>query len=173
MALAAGGDPGPGQAVVERDRLAVSAPAQGEAVELDLAHRLGAAGDDDVRGAGLNLHRRGDDGGQARPAAAIDLVARHLDRQAGVERGDPADRRGLPVRVALAEDHVVDLGWIDAAALDDRADDGRSEPGGRNVAEDAAEAPDRRPQGLADHRLSHPESLASVASRRRSSGATR
>ena len=41
--------------------------------------------------------------------AAIDLCPGHRDRKAGVECRDPAEGGGIAVRVALAEDDVVDL----------------------------------------------------------------
>ena len=75
----------------------------------------------------------------------------HLDRQPGVERRDPADRRRLAVRVALAEDDVVDRARLDAGPGQQRADDGGGQLGRGHVAEDAAVAAHRGAQRLADH----------------------
>jgi len=91
--------------------------------------------------AGLNLHAAQRDGLQARAAATVELQARHVDTEAGIERGDAPDRRRLAVGVALAEDHVVDLLGGQRGAAHQLGDDGRSELGRRHVAEHAAKPP--------------------------------
>ena len=78
-----------------------------------------------------------------------------LDAEAGVERRHPADRRRLGVRVALAENDVVDGARIERGPLEHPADRRRREVGRGDVAEDAAEPPDRRPQRLADDGVAH------------------
>ncbi len=76
-------------------------------------------------------------------------------RQAGVKRGHASDRRRVTVGIALPEQDVVDLLRRQSGSLDQRGDHGRRELGRRDVAEHAAEAPHRRPQGLADHGVAH------------------
>ena len=75
------GDAGAGQAVVEGHRAEPGAPARLVAVELRAAHALRAAGDDHVGVLRLDQHGGVEDGLQAGGAAAIQLVAGHLDGQ--------------------------------------------------------------------------------------------
>ena len=67
-----------------------------------------------------------------------------LDRQAGVERGDPTDRRRLAVRVALAEDDVVDVVGGESAALEHSPHDGV----GQRCAGTSRRTPPKRPIGV-------------------------
>ena len=94
-----------------------------------------------VASAGLHLHRGVEHGLQARAAAAVELQPGDGDRQPGVERGDPADRRGVHRRVAVAEHDVVDRVAGQAGALEQRADDG----GGQLVRGHVAQSPADRP----------------------------
>ena len=90
------------EAVVQRHRAGARAPAHVGRVVLDVAHALDAAGEHDVGGAGLHHHRRVDDGLQAAAAAAVELHAGHVDRQAGLQRDPAADAGRLAVGVATA-----------------------------------------------------------------------
>ena len=62
------------------------APARGRRVVLDVAHRLDAAGDDDIGRAGLHRHGRRDDRLQAAAATAVDLQTGHLTGSPRAER---------------------------------------------------------------------------------------
>ena len=74
----------------------------------------------------MHLHAGVEHRLQTRAAAPVDLQARHRDVEAGVERGDPSDGRGLAVGVALAEDDVVDVLGCQAGAVDQPFDDRRA-----------------------------------------------
>src|SRR5699024_2421894 len=71
-------------------------------------------------------------------------------RQAGVQCDDAADRGRLHVRVALAEDHVVDDLGVDPGPLDECGEDLTAELLRCDVLELAAEAAHRRAERLAD-----------------------
>ena len=126
-----------------------------ERVVLGLAHALGAAGDDQVRGAGLHAHGGVEDGLEPGAAPTVQLMSRNGDGKPGVERGNAADGRRLAVGIALAEDDVVDVAAFDAGAIDQFLQDGRGQIHGGDVLEHAAVSAHRRPQGLADHCLAH------------------
>ena len=79
--------------------------------------------------------------------------AGHVDGQSRVERRDAADRRRLAVRRALAQHDVVDVLAAQPGPGHQLADHRRGQGRGVDVPEDAAEAPDRRAQRLADDRL--------------------
>src|SRR5699024_5259889 len=81
------------------------------------------------------------------------LRARYVDPEPGVQRGDPADRRGFPTRVALAEDHVSDAVRTHPGALDQLTQHGGSEGRDRDVAALPAEAAHRGADRFADDAL--------------------
>ncbi len=99
---------------------------------------------------------------KAGAAAAVDLEARHVNRQAGVERGHAPDRGRFAVGVALAEQHVVDRFVRQSGALEHPFDHGAGQLDGRDIPEHAAEAAHRRSQRLADHGVSHRPRTVSV-----------
>ncbi len=152
---AAGGHAGAHEPILEHRAARSRAPAQRDRVELRLAHALGAAGEHQVGSACLHLHTRLDHRLQPRAAAAVDLKAGHIHRQAGVERRDSSERGRLGVGVALPEQHVVDRLGRQRGSLEHGADHRRGQPRRWHVAEDPPEAPHRRPQRLADQRVSH------------------
>src|SRR4051812_48399118 len=162
MVAASGRDAAAADAVRQRRRVPAQSEAQSEGVVLGLAHALGPTGDDHVADARLYAHRGIDHRLQAGAAAPVELGTRDGDWQARVQRRDAADRRSLAVRIALSEDHIIDVG--NSGAAHELGHDGRREIGGRNVLQRAAVAPDRRPQGLADDRLAH-HSAAGMDSR--------
>ena len=85
----------------------------------DAGHRLDAAGDDAVGKAAHDPLGGHGDGLQAGGAEAVDGLARHLDRQAGLHRRHPADVHALlGLREGAAEVDVVDGHRIDAGPLD-------------------------------------------------------
>ena len=94
---AAGGDAAADQAVLEHRAAGAGAPAQRGRVELGLAHALGAAGQHEVGGPGLHLHRRVDHRLQPGAAAAVDLQAR-APRPAARRRARPRGRAPAPRR---------------------------------------------------------------------------
>ena len=134
---------------------AVGAPAHRVHVELDLAHALDAAGEDDVGDAGLHLHSGEADRLEAGAAAAVELEARHLHRQAGGQRGDAADGGRLPVGVAVPEDAVLDDGGVYLRAFQDGGDHDPRQGFRVHVSQRAAVAPDGCAHGAADYGLSH------------------
>ena len=102
------------QPVVELCRARAPAPAHVSRIVFDPAHALYAFRDHDVAGTGLHHHRRRDERLKAAAATAIDLGARHLDRQPRLERDPAADARGFAVGVGLGEDDVFNPRRIEA-----------------------------------------------------------
>ncbi|OLT14176.1 hypothetical protein BJF79_03200 [Actinomadura sp. CNU-125] len=137
------------------DGRAAHAPARLRRVEGGVAHALGAARDDHVADAGLDLHGGVQDRLESGSAAAVELGAADLDGQPGVQRGDAADRGGVGVGVALSEDDFVDRVAGQAGALDERPDDGGGQLDRRDGLQYPAEPADRGPQRLADDRFAH------------------
>jgi hypothetical protein len=72
-----------------------------------LAHALGTASEYEFTGPGLDLHGREDHSLQSRAAAPVELEASRCDGQTGIESSYPADCGCLAVRIALAQDHVI------------------------------------------------------------------
>jgi len=93
------------------------------AVMLDVGHALAAAGHDHVGHAGLHHHRGIDDGLQARPAAAIQLIAGDFLGQAGQQPRPVRDARRFTAAIALGEDHVIDARRVDLRPLHQRFQD--------------------------------------------------
>ncbi len=93
VVLAAGGLPGAVEPVHQLDATHPHAGPQPEAVVLDVGHRLRAAGDDDLGRAGGDLAGGVQHGLQAGAAATVDLEPGDAGAEAGVEGGDPSDRR--------------------------------------------------------------------------------
>ena len=155
VVVAAGRLARPGEPVEQRDRAAAGAVAQRGRVVLDLAHALRTAGDHEVRHAALHLHRAVHHRLQPRAAPTVQLEAGRLDRQPGVERRDAADGRRLAVRVALTEQHVVDVVGAEPRALHECLDDRRGQCRRRQAAEHPSGAPDGRPDRLADDSCPH------------------
>ena len=122
---------------------------------LDVAHRLDAAGQHDVRRAGLHHHGRRDHCLQAAAAAAVDLQTGHADRKPGVQRGPSADARRLGVGVGLGEHDVFDGFGVDAAALYDRLDDSRGQILGTQRPKCATECTHGGPHRRDDRRSPH------------------
>jgi len=80
----------------------------------------------------------------------IELEAGHFDRHPRRKPAPAPDRRRLAAAIALAEHHVVDPRRIDAAALDQRADDDRTKLPGLERRQRAEKAPHRGAQRRAD-----------------------
>ena len=94
---------------------------------LRLAHALLAAGDDDGRGARLDLLSAERDGAQARAANLVDAPGRAVDRNAGGDRRLAGRVLALAGRQDLAEDDLGDVARLHAGALDGRLDGDLSE----------------------------------------------
>ncbi len=110
------------------------------------AHRLDAARHEEVAVAGDDRMAGADDGREPGRAEPVDGDARDRLGQPGEERRHPGDVAVvLAGLVGAAEVDVLELGRIDARALDSRADRDRSEVVGTNAGEAAAVAPHRRP----------------------------
>ena len=122
--------------------------------ERDVAHVLDAAADHDVVDAGGD-ERRGEVHGLLGGAAlAIDRRGCCLDRKPGLEPGVPADVHPLLAELLdAAGDDVLDLGGVDAGALDDLGVGLGKKRGGMDVLVDAlllVTAPDRGANRLDD-----------------------
>ncbi|MCY1227892.1 hypothetical protein D9M72_401830 [compost metagenome] len=143
------------EAVEEAHIARARAPAHVGGVVLDIAHALDAARDHHVGGTALHHHRGRDDGLQAAAAAAVQLHARHLDRQAGLQRGPAADAGHFAVGVGLGKDHVVDTRGIDAAAFHHGANGGGGQFLHGHRAQAAAEGADGRAEGSDDCGSAH------------------
>ena len=155
---AAGGDPAAGQRVVQQHAGAgLDAPPHRGGVERRVAHRLRAAGQHDAptpRSAPACAAYST----ACRPEPQRRSICRPVsgDRQAGVQRGDPADRRGVHRRVAVAEQRrrrpPPAAGRCAPAGRGSRWRPARAAGTSRS---DAAEPADRGAQRLADHRVAH------------------
>ena len=110
------------EAVVERHIAHTRAVAHRGGIVLHIAHALDAARDDDIGGACLHEHRGLDDGLQPRTTTAIQLEARHRNRQPRRQRRPAADGGRFARGIALREDHIVNPLWGDLRPLDQRAD---------------------------------------------------
>ncbi len=93
-----------------------------------------------------------DDRLEAGSAQAVDGLPRHLDREAGEERGHAADVAVVLTRlVRCPEDHVVDHAGIDTGSLHHRTNDVRGQIVRPDVLQRAAVAAERRAQAVHDH----------------------
>ena len=160
---AAGGDPGPVEPVHQLDAAGADAGAQPERVVLDLRHRLGPAGDDHPRGAGRDLAGGVQHGLQAGAAAPVELEPGDAGAEAGVEGGDPADRRGLAVGVALAEHDVVDVALAEPGPADQLGQGQGGEVHGAQRGQGPAEAPHGRADRFADHDVGHGSTVGAIS----------
>src|SRR5204862_875197 len=93
-------------------------------------------------------------------------VGADLDRDPRADGGLPRRRLARTRLEHLAHDHVLDLGRLEARALEARPDDDRAELGRLLRGERAAELPERSADCGDDDRptLCHPASLANPAS---------
>src|SRR5215207_2109550 len=114
-----------------------------------LAHRLHAAGDDDVGIAVGDLLHADGDGAQPRAAELVQAPGGLLLRDAGVHRRLAGRVLALAGGEHLAEDDLVDLRTLDLGARHGRLDRRLAEVVRRRVGEGAVEGPDRGP-GRAD-----------------------
>ncbi len=90
------------------------------------AHRLGAAGDDDVGEPGHDALGAVGDRLEAGGAEAIDGDRRRRDRDAGAQAGDSRDVQSLlGLRHGAAEDDVFDLGGVETGRARQRFSDHR------------------------------------------------
>src|SRR5262249_58417271 len=71
-------------------------------------------------------------------------------------RDDPADRRRVGCRVAVAEDHVIDGGRVDPGPAEQPGEGAHAELGRGQRLEDPAVAADGGPDGLTDDDLTRP-----------------
>ena len=147
---AAGGGTRPVEAVHQVDPALPHTGPQTERVVLDVRHRIGAAGDDEVTTARGDGRGRGQDRLQARPAATIELHAGNGLAQTGVECRDPPDGRRFTARVALAEHHVIDVVAGQPGACDQFAEQTRCQVGGGHRGQRATHAPHGRTKWRAD-----------------------
>ena len=114
------------------------------------AHRLDAAGEHDVRFAEQDRLRTGDDRLQPRRAGLVDRLRRRAVRNAGTMADltpGIGTRAGL---AAVADQHFVDVGRLQAGALDRRARRNRAELRRMEIAKRSAVAANRRARGPKD-----------------------
>ena len=141
------GQAGACQAVVECNGAVAGTPAGLVAVELGATHALDTAGDDHVGVFSLHQHAGVQNGLQAGGAAAVELVARHLDGQARLQARQPSDGGVLTAGIAVAEDDVVDLRRVDPGAIQGLLDYSAGQFGGGDVPQDSAEVSDGSADG--------------------------
>ena len=129
------------------------------------AHRLDAAGDEEVAVAREHRVARRRDRGEPGCAQPIQGHARDRLRQSREQRAHARDVAVvLPRLVGAAEVHVLDLGRVDAGALDRRLDRDGGEIVGAHERERPAVPADRRAHRRQQHRARHaPPSSASTA----------
>ena len=120
-----------------------------------LAHALLAAGDHDPAVALPDRLKAERHRAQARAAQLVDAPGRHLDRDAGVDRGLARRVLALAGGQDLAHHHLGHLGRLDPAALERGADRDLAEIVRRHARERAVEAADRRPRGTGNDDLGH------------------
>jgi hypothetical protein len=155
VVLATGRDASPGDAVPERGGIATDAEAGAQRVVLRLAHAFGAARDHDIGDAGLHAHGGVDDRLQSRTATPVQLQPRHVHAQAGIQCRDAPDGGCLSVRIALAEDDVVDDLRVQLRTADQLSNHRLGQFNGGDVAEHAAVLAHRGAQRLANDCISH------------------
>nr|WP_236853281.1 hypothetical protein [Brevibacterium linens] len=159
VVIAASSEAATDETVLEFDIAALDAPTDLLVEERCAAHRFRAAGDDEISEAGRD-HRMGiGDRLQAGSTATIDLAAGHGSGQACVESDDATDGRGLHVRVAVAEDDVIDGVARKIGLFEQSGEHLPAELLGRNVLELSAECSHGGAEGFADddvfgHRVS-------------------
>ena len=128
------------------------------------AHRLDAAGDADVDGAG------GDQSGDqvvgllAAAALAVDRGRADVLRQTGDQPCHPADVVGLlaELRHAAADD-LLDLGGVDAGLLDHRPLHGAEQLGRMQARQPSIPLADGAAGGFNDYRVTHSARLEHVS----------
>jgi hypothetical protein len=104
------------QPVVQAHAARALAPAHVGGVVLDVAHAFNAAGHDHIGRAGLHHHRGHGYGLQAAGAAAVQLHAGNLHREASLQRHPAPGARHFAVGVGMREDHVVDASRVQPGA---------------------------------------------------------
>ncbi len=128
----------------------------------DLAHALGAAGDDEVGHAALDALGADGDGFEAGGAEAVDGDGGHVVGEAGAVGGEAGEVEALRAfGHGAAEDEVVDLGGLEAGgAAEEFADDEGGEVVGADGAEFAARgASDGGAGGGDDEGVGHGDQL--------------
>lgn len=126
-------------------------------IGLNQADRFQTAGDCNLDPVQHDALRRDADRLKAGAAEAIDGKARHADRQAGANQGQPRDVvAGCPFGKATAHDNVLDLARGDAGAFHRVTDDMAAQCRAVGIVERAPEGlADRRARRRYDNRLSH------------------
>ena len=124
-----------------------------------VGHRLHAAGDDDVRIAGLDGLRGERDGAQARAADHVDGDGADFGRKSAEERGLARGILAESCRNNVAHDAFVDLFGLELRALDGCADGDSAEARGGHIGERTLEFADRRADSADDDDLIHGFSL--------------
>ena len=123
-----------------------------------LAHALLAAGDDDLGIAVADRLIPERDGAQPRPAELVDAVGRHLERNAGADRGLPRRVLAFAGGEDLAHDDLGDVFRLDMGAAQRLGDRDLAELMGRQAGEPAVERPDRGTRGAGNDDIGHQES---------------
>ena len=141
-----------------------------------VAHRLHAAGDDDVDVAERDALRGEHHGLEAGAAHLVDRQRRHAGIETAAERRLPRGRLAEPGADDVAEDALVDGAGIDAGARDRLAHGHRAEVGRAEVLQRAEELAGRRSNGADDDGFAHvdrqPRDGGTTFDARRCSGTT-
>ena len=118
---------------------------------LDIGHRFRPACDHHTCRSGGHLPGGVEHGLQAGAAPSIDLQAGDPDAQAGVQRCDTADGRGLTVGIAVAQNDIIDVTFVQAGTVDQRAQSHGRQIGSSQRRQSPAHPADRSSDGIADH----------------------
>ena len=127
---------------MECNRSKPGAPTRFVVVKLGTAHALHAAGNYYVGVVGLHQHGGVENRLQTGGATPVQLVTGHLNWQACLQTGQPPDCGVLAGGITVAENDVVNQGWVDAAPFQGSADHRGSQLSGGYVAQAPAEVTD-------------------------------
>ena len=133
-------------------------------------HVLGAAGDNHVGVARLDVAGGRVDGLEAAAAEAIDVEGGRLDRDAGLDARDAREVGVLGHLADDAHDDLVDVARVNAGAADGLGDDGGAEFVGGGIGERTVERADGRANAAGEDNVFHGETFLgnSGANRRKS-----
>src|SRR5690349_13046742 len=158
MVLATRGDTCATETVVHAHPRPRRPPSRVESVEGGVAHGLDAASNNDVVGAGSDLHHRLEDCLQTRTAASVHMHPSDGHGKACVEGCNPTDGRRFAGRVAVPKDHVPDGVRLYRASVEKTADGLCCKLCSQQRFEASAVRSDRRPHGFTDYDITHPGS---------------
>jgi hypothetical protein len=122
---------------------------------LCLTHGLGSASYYQVCDACLNPHCSVNHGLEPRAAPAIQLQARNLVAEAGIQGSYATDGRGLAVGVTLAEKHIIHIGCGEPSPADELLHHRSGQISCRHIPQGSAITANWGSQWFADNCLAH------------------